>query len=117
MIGIVGRDGGYTAQVADACVIIPTVNAAARHAPHRSLPGRGLAPPGLPPARSRPPRPSGNRCDDVAAATAVFLDRDGVLNRAIVRDGKPYPPAASMSWTSPEAAPALCGASNRPASC
>jgi D-sedoheptulose 7-phosphate isomerase len=26
VIGIVGRDGGYTAQVADACVIIPTVN-------------------------------------------------------------------------------------------
>lgn len=24
---------------------------------------------------------------------AVFLDRDGVINRAIVRDGKPYPPA------------------------
>jgi D-glycero-D-manno-heptose 1,7-bisphosphate phosphatase len=24
---------------------------------------------------------------------AAFLDRDGVLNRAIVRDGKPYPPA------------------------
>src|SRR5256885_2522077 len=24
--GIVGRDGGYTARVADACVIIPTVN-------------------------------------------------------------------------------------------
>jgi D-glycero-D-manno-heptose 1,7-bisphosphate phosphatase len=23
---------------------------------------------------------------------AVFLDRDGVLNRSIVRDGKPYPP-------------------------
>jgi D-glycero-D-manno-heptose 1,7-bisphosphate phosphatase len=23
---------------------------------------------------------------------AVFLDRDGVLNRAIVRDGKPHPP-------------------------
>jgi D-glycero-D-manno-heptose 1,7-bisphosphate phosphatase len=28
--------------------------------------------------------PSGHR--------AVFLDRDGVLNRAIVREGKPYPP-------------------------
>ena len=27
VIGVVGRDGGYTAQVADACVIIPTVNA------------------------------------------------------------------------------------------
>jgi D-glycero-D-manno-heptose 1,7-bisphosphate phosphatase len=24
---------------------------------------------------------------------AVFLDRDGVINRSIVRDGKPYPPA------------------------
>jgi len=26
IIGIVGRDGGYTATVADACVIVPTVN-------------------------------------------------------------------------------------------
>ena len=26
IVGIVGRDGGFTAQVADACVIIPTVN-------------------------------------------------------------------------------------------
>lgn len=26
VLGIVGRDGGYTARVADACVIIPTVN-------------------------------------------------------------------------------------------
>lgn len=25
---------------------------------------------------------------------AVFLDRDGVLNRAVVREGKPYPPAS-----------------------
>jgi D-sedoheptulose 7-phosphate isomerase len=27
IIGIVGRDGGYTARVADACVVIPTVSA------------------------------------------------------------------------------------------
>jgi D-sedoheptulose 7-phosphate isomerase len=27
VVGIVGRDGGYTAQVADACLVIPTVNA------------------------------------------------------------------------------------------
>jgi D-sedoheptulose 7-phosphate isomerase len=27
ILGIVGRDGGYTAQVADACAIIPVVNA------------------------------------------------------------------------------------------
>jgi D-sedoheptulose 7-phosphate isomerase len=26
VMGVVGRDGGYTAQVADACVIVPTVN-------------------------------------------------------------------------------------------
>ena len=26
--------------------------------------------------------------------SCVFLDRDGVLNRAIVRDGLPYPPAS-----------------------
>jgi len=26
--GIVGRDGGYTAKVADACVVVPTVNTA-----------------------------------------------------------------------------------------
>jgi len=28
IVGVVGRDGGFTAQVADACVIIPTVNPA-----------------------------------------------------------------------------------------
>jgi D-glycero-D-manno-heptose 1,7-bisphosphate phosphatase len=32
---------------------------------------------------------------------AVFLDRDGVINRAVVRDGKPYPPSnlAEMELT------------------
>ncbi len=25
---------------------------------------------------------------------AIFLDRDGVINQAVVRDGKPYPPAS-----------------------
>jgi D-glycero-D-manno-heptose 1,7-bisphosphate phosphatase len=28
----------------------------------------------------------------VLMARAVFLDRDGVINRTLVRDGKPYPP-------------------------
>jgi len=27
ILGVVGRDGGYTAQVADACVVVPIVNA------------------------------------------------------------------------------------------
>jgi D-sedoheptulose 7-phosphate isomerase len=26
VLGIVGRDGGYTGEVADACLIVPTVN-------------------------------------------------------------------------------------------
>ena len=30
-----------------------------------------------------------------AKRRAVFLDRDGVINRAVVRDGKPYPPATA----------------------
>jgi D-sedoheptulose 7-phosphate isomerase len=29
IVGVVGRDGGYTASVADACVVVPTVNEAA----------------------------------------------------------------------------------------
>jgi D-sedoheptulose 7-phosphate isomerase len=28
VLGVVGRDGGYTAQVADACVVVPTVDPA-----------------------------------------------------------------------------------------
>ena len=29
VVGIVGRDGGFTAKAADACVVVPTVNALA----------------------------------------------------------------------------------------
>ena len=45
------------------------------------------------------PSESGDECHEmVIAATvearrAVFVDRDGVINRGFVRDGKPYPPA------------------------
>ncbi len=43
-----------------------------------------------------------------ALKTAVFLDRDGVLNEAVVRDGKPYPPAsADAVRVVPDAASAL----------
>jgi D-glycero-D-manno-heptose 1,7-bisphosphate phosphatase len=30
----------------------------------------------------------------MTALKAVFLDRDGIINRAIVQNGKPYPPAS-----------------------
>ena len=47
VIGIVGRDGGFTAKVADACVIVPTVNPQHTHAARRGLPGGRLALAGL----------------------------------------------------------------------
>jgi D-glycero-D-manno-heptose 1,7-bisphosphate phosphatase len=31
---------------------------------------------------------------DLGSRRAVFLDRDGVINRSLVRDGKPYPPGS-----------------------
>ena len=39
---------------------------------------------------------------------AVFLDRDGVLNRPVVRNGKPYPPASLDEFEiQPDAAQAV----------
>ena len=93
VIGVVGRDGGYTAKVADACVIVPTVNPENSHAAFGSVPGRRLASAGLASeAEGQPDQVGIDGPQDEAAA--VFLDRDGVLNRAVVRDGKPYPPAS-----------------------
>ena len=37
-----------------------------------------------------PPGPVSN----TEGAAAVFLDRDGTLNAAVIRDGRPFPPAA-----------------------
>jgi D-glycero-D-manno-heptose 1,7-bisphosphate phosphatase len=37
---------------------------------------------------------------------AVFLDRDGVLNAAVVRDGRPYPPSSAAVMEIVPAAPA-----------
>jgi D-sedoheptulose 7-phosphate isomerase len=91
IIGIVGRNGGYTAKVADACVLIPTVNPA-HITPHTeafqavvwhllvSHPAVKLQA-----TKWESMESSGKR-------RAVFLDRDGVINRAFVRDGKPLPP-------------------------
>ena len=45
---------------------------------------------------------------EVNAAFAVFLDRDGVLNRPVVREGKPYPPQSVADFeVYPEAAAAV----------
>jgi D-sedoheptulose 7-phosphate isomerase len=91
VIGIVGRDGGYTATVADVCVLIPTVNPA-HMTPHteafQAVVWHLLV--------SHPAvKQQSTKWESVASSgknRAVFLDRDGVINRAFVRDGKPYPP-------------------------
>jgi D-glycero-D-manno-heptose 1,7-bisphosphate phosphatase len=45
---------------------------------------------------------------DRMAPRAVFLDRDGVLNRALVCDGRPYPPASSAEFEILDEAGAAC---------
>jgi D-glycero-D-manno-heptose 1,7-bisphosphate phosphatase len=56
---------------------------------------------------------------------AVFLDRDGVLNAAIIKNGKPYPPASLEELRIPQDVPSalaklksagfiLIGATNQP---
>jgi D-glycero-D-manno-heptose 1,7-bisphosphate phosphatase len=95
IIGIVGRDGGYTARVADTCAIIPTVNS--EHITPHSEAFQAIvwhllvSHPALKAANTRWESLPANG----GRQRAVFLDRDGVLTRAIMRDGKPFPPAAS----------------------
>lgn len=56
---------------------------------------------------------------------AIFLDRDGVLNSAIIKNGKPYPPSSLNELHIPEEVPSaiaslktagflLLGATNQP---
>lgn len=39
---------------------------------------------------------------------AVFLDRDGTLNRQVIRDGKPYPPQSLAEFTLFDDVPQAC---------
>jgi D-sedoheptulose 7-phosphate isomerase len=108
IMGIVGRDGGFTATAADICILIPTVNPA-HITPHteafQSVVWHLLV--------SHPAvKQEGTRWESIATDgahhAAVFLDRDGVLNRAMVRDGKPLPPPGlNQLEILPDASPAL----------
>lgn len=101
ILGIVGRDGGYTARVADACIVIPTVH------PQRVTPHTEafqavvwhllVSHPAL--------QQVATKWESLACSPerrAIFLDRDGVLNEAIVRDGKPYPPMRAADLRIPD---------------
>ena len=91
IIGVVGRDGGYTATVADVCVLIPTVNPL-HTTPHteafQAVIWHLLV--SHPAVKMQPTKWESMGVG--ARRRAVFLDRDGVINRAFVRDGKPFPP-------------------------
>jgi D-sedoheptulose 7-phosphate isomerase len=91
ILGVVGRDGGHTAKVADVCILIPTVNPA-HITPHteafQAVVWHLLV--------SHPAVKQGQTKWESTTSNgrpAVFLDRDGVLNRATVLDGKPFPPS------------------------
>ncbi len=93
IIGVVGRDGGHTAQVADVSVLIPVVHPD-RITPHteafQSVVWHLLV---SHPSLQR----MAGRWESITQPLrqAVFLDRDGVLNEPVVRNGKPYPPASA----------------------
>ncbi|HXM68739.1 MAG TPA: HAD-IIIA family hydrolase [Candidatus Acidoferrum sp.] len=94
IIGIVGRDGGHTAKVADVCILIPTVNPD-HITPHteafQAVVWHLLV--SHPAVKQQPTKWESTAHVLPRARAAVFLDRDGVINRAVVRDGKPFPPA------------------------
>jgi D-glycero-D-manno-heptose 1,7-bisphosphate phosphatase len=47
--------------------------------------------------------------DSDSRPAAIFLDRDGVINRAVVREGKPYPPASIDEFVLLEGVVEACG--------
>ena len=73
--GIVGRDGGYTAKVGDAVVIVPTVNPRCRDAALGSVSGGDLAPAGHASAAQEPSRPNGKRHVNGAGCQACRVSR------------------------------------------
>jgi D-sedoheptulose 7-phosphate isomerase len=96
IVGVVGRDGGYTAKVADVCILIPVVNSA-HITPHTEalqavvwhllVTHPAVKQNATKWESSASVSPNGRR-------RAVFLDRDGVLNRTVLRNGKPFPPSS-----------------------
>ena len=94
VLGVVGRDGGYTAKVGDAVCIVPTVNPDAV-TPHseafQAVVWHLLV--SHPALKAKQTKWEGvEKAPANGMKRAVFLDRDGVLNKAFVRNGKPYSP-------------------------
>jgi D-sedoheptulose 7-phosphate isomerase len=95
VLGVVGRDGGFTGQVADVCVLVPIVNPA-HITPHteafQAVISHLLV--SHPAVKVEQTKWESTVTAAAPQRRAVFLDRDGVIVRALVRDGKPFPPAS-----------------------
>ena len=50
-----------------------------------------------------------NAAESDPPQAAIFLDRDGVINQAVVREGKPYPPASIDEFVLLEGVVEACG--------
>jgi len=84
VIGVVGRDGGYTAKVGDAVSIVPTGQSRSGDPTFGSVSGGDLAPDRDPSAAQEPADEVGRDAVMTRPANpAVFLERDGVLNEAM----------------------------------
>lgn len=92
VIGVAGRDGGYTATVADACILIPTVNAA-HVTPHTEAFQAVIWHLLVSHPAVRKENTKWESTPSIGSQRAVFLDRDGVINKALIRNGKPFPPS------------------------
>lgn len=92
IISVVGRDGGYAAKVSDACVLIPTVNPA-HVTPHaeafQAIVWHLLVSHPVVKVEQTKWESTANQG---GRQRAIFLDRDGVLNRAKMNNRKPHPP-------------------------
>jgi D-glycero-D-manno-heptose 1,7-bisphosphate phosphatase len=80
-------------------------------APYRASLEKGFGEGAEPLTRGRvsSPRPSGRgSTESFPLRKAVFLDRDGVINEPVVREGKPYPPASLAEWKLLPGVPEAC---------
>ena len=89
IVGVVGRNGGYTKKVADACCVIPTVNDLTI-TPHTEGFQAVIWCISITPSFKSKRDKMGI---SVIENKAVFIDRDGVINLPRIIDGKSYPPS------------------------
>ena len=121
IFGIVGRDGGHTAELADACVDRAAPLQRPHHPAHRGAVLRDLAPAGQPPGPRPARRPSGSRSYDAAgsgrrAAAPHLRRRRRRLHRQPLRRAgcsATRPPSRSPSTTT--SPPGATGTSRRSA--